>query len=148
MHYVAGFMFEGDTSKGEDEKIILIRKNKPAWQAGLCNAVGGKVENYETPVMAMQREFKEETDVLNSEWQLFASLSCKNGDKVDFFYVTSASGVGDVEPMTEENLVIVPLRELSDLALVPNLHWLVRMALEVRSRRNEALVYHLVESSL
>jgi 8-oxo-dGTP pyrophosphatase MutT (NUDIX family) len=54
--YVAGFMFSPDF-----ENVILIEKEKPAWQKGKYNAVGGKIENAETPMVAMAREFKKET---------------------------------------------------------------------------------------
>ena len=53
--YVVGFMFS--------EEIL---KNKPDWQAGRLNGVGGKVEPNEYPDQAMVREFEEETGVRTS----------------------------------------------------------------------------------
>lgn len=55
-HYVCGFAFT------EDGRVLLIRKARPDWQAGLLNGIGGKVEKGETPTGAMMREFEEETD--------------------------------------------------------------------------------------
>ena len=45
--YVLGFIFNKDKTK-----IALIRKDRPEWQKGLLNAVGGKVEADETSVAA------------------------------------------------------------------------------------------------
>jgi len=42
--YVAGFMFSPDL-----ENVVLIEKQKPEWQKGKYNAVGGKIEDGETP---------------------------------------------------------------------------------------------------
>jgi 8-oxo-dGTP diphosphatase len=75
-HYVLGFAFSKDR-----KEIILIEKQKPDWQKGKLNGVGGKVEKKDfawntngevTPyvaTIAMQREFKEETGVETQSWQ-------------------------------------------------------------------------------
>jgi 8-oxo-dGTP pyrophosphatase MutT (NUDIX family) len=54
--YVVGFLFSEDESR-----VLLVWKNRPAWQDGKLNGVGGKIEAGETPLQAMEREFKEET---------------------------------------------------------------------------------------
>jgi 8-oxo-dGTP diphosphatase len=48
------------TSQCKDD-VLLVLKDKPAWQVGLLNLPGGKIENGETPVEAATRELKEET---------------------------------------------------------------------------------------
>src|SRR5690606_21087500 len=53
-----GFVFTEDR-----REVVLVRKNRPAWQAGFLNGVGGKVERGEVPVAAMAREFAEEAGV-------------------------------------------------------------------------------------
>ena len=52
--YVLGFMFSPDM-----ERILLMRKNRPEFQAGKFNGIGGKIEGTETPLQAMIREFEE-----------------------------------------------------------------------------------------
>jgi len=52
--YVAGFLFDETL-----ENVVLIRKNRPKWQAGKLNGVGGHVEARETSIETMHREFKE-----------------------------------------------------------------------------------------
>ena len=43
------------------EELILVRKNKPAWQKGKLNLPGGKIEPTEDYKIAALRELKEET---------------------------------------------------------------------------------------
>ncbi len=43
--YVLGFAFDEDY-----EWVALIKKNRPQWQAGKLNGVGGKIEPNETEV--------------------------------------------------------------------------------------------------
>lgn len=75
--YVCGFLFNQDRTA-----VVLVRKNKPAWQAGKLNGVGGKIEQIghrpgeqrtESPQEAMAREFSEEAGVLvlPHDWRLF-----------------------------------------------------------------------------
>ena len=68
--YVLGFAFDQKYSR-----VLLINKNKPGWQAGLKNGVGGKIETYDPTVAhAMVREFEEETSIETEtyQWKLFA----------------------------------------------------------------------------
>jgi len=73
--YVLGFAF--DETKNN---VVLILKNRPAWQKGFYNGVGGKVEKYDEDYhAAMSREFLEETGVLinPNEWDYFAAMEFK-----------------------------------------------------------------------
>lgn len=47
------------------DEIILIEKQKPEWQKGKYNLIGGKVESGENLEEAARREFFEETGVDN-----------------------------------------------------------------------------------
>src|SRR5947207_2773047 len=48
-------------NESNEERVLLIMKDKPEWQKGFFNLVGGKVEDGETPEQAALRELKEET---------------------------------------------------------------------------------------
>ncbi len=73
--YVLGFAFSKDK-----KEIILIEKQKPDWQKGKLNGVGGKVEIGEVPYSAMVREFEEETSVKTEakDWHLFGCMNFEN----------------------------------------------------------------------
>jgi 8-oxo-dGTP diphosphatase len=76
MNYVAGFLFNPELNR-----VLLVKKSKPAWQVGALNAIGGKIENGETRQAAMVREFEEETGVrtIIETWKFFATLEVKDG---------------------------------------------------------------------
>lgn len=59
VRYVLGFTFSPTFSH-----VLLLWKNRPAWQAGKLNGIGGKIEEGETAEEAMAREFTEETGIV------------------------------------------------------------------------------------
>lgn len=118
--YVAGFMFDGDN-------VALVVKNRPDWQRGKLNGIGGKIEPGETPIQAMVREFKEETghETKPYIWGEFAVLR-GDGFVVHFFW-----SVGDhrhLSTVTDEQIVSVPTDTVNVHNAVPNLTWLIPMA--------------------
>jgi 8-oxo-dGTP pyrophosphatase MutT (NUDIX family) len=72
----------------DDDRVALIRKARPPWQAGLLNGVGGKIEPedwspffvHDMPapepvaLRAMRREFREETGVDFDRWEPMVRL--------------------------------------------------------------------------
>lgn len=123
--YVCGFMFDRDM-----ERVVLIRKSKPQWQAGKLNGVGGKVEIketvkavpgltsgfhiYETPPEAMAREFLEETGYRTrpQDWRLFRTerfglaasnvSDAKHGAIVHFLFAINSWAVRDAATQESE----------------------------------------------
>ncbi len=70
--YVLGFAFSKDKNH-----VVLIEKQRPDWQKGCFNGVGGKIEPEDgNPFDAMTREFFEETGVATSvvDWSQFAEM--------------------------------------------------------------------------
>ena len=53
----------------QKQYVLLVHKNRPAWQAGCYNLLGGKIEPNETPYQAAIRELKEESglDPVNTD---------------------------------------------------------------------------------
>ena len=129
--YVLGFMFNKDKSK-----VALIKKNRPDWQYGLYNGIGGKIFNgesdgYETAEQAMYREFKEETGFTSSEpiWKFYAKMF--NDDfQVDVF--TSIGNLSKLKTMTDEKVVIFKVKDISKnrKKFISNLSWLIEMAID------------------
>jgi len=123
--YVAGFYFSEDKAR-----VVLIRKNKPEWQNGFLNAVGGKIEIEETPEQAMTREFKEEAGVTQTNWTRFCEMTFPYG--VVYFF----KSFGDIEKcrsMEDEKIEWHYVDgNFNYLAHGPidNLKWLIPMALD------------------
>lgn len=122
--YVVGFAF--DTAK---TRVALIRKNRPTWQAGRLNGIGGKIEEGETPLDAMSREFQEETGYPYPIW--WESFCVYSGPDytVNFFY---AAGVNlqDCRTATDEEVIIFKISEIPEKELIYNLNWLIPLALD------------------
>lgn len=126
MKYVVGFLFSTDR-----RHVALIRKNKPAWQAGKLNGVGGKIEPGESAYEAMVREFAEETGVtiFNDRWTCFAVLT-GDGFEIDFFVAFSDEVYG-VQTMEAEVVeVMVATTAIASHTLIPNLKVMIPLALD------------------
>ena len=121
MDYVAGFLF----SPGRD-RVLLLEKRRPAWQAGRLNGVGGKVEPGEEPLAAMNREFSEEAGLSGLDWREDAVLRGQ-GFTVRFYSAFSAA-IDDAGAMTDEPLGIYPVSGLHGLPVMENLRFLVPLA--------------------
>jgi 8-oxo-dGTP diphosphatase len=126
MRYVVGFLFS--PSRGQ---VALIRKNKPTWQAGLLNGIGGKIEQGELARDAMVREFKEETSVDVRDWRQFAVMN-GNGYVVHFFVAdATVDQFNNLQSTTEELIEVVPFNYACEHRdCIPNLRWLIPLALD------------------
>lgn len=125
--YVVGFMF--DPAR---RSVLLFRKNRPLWQAGKLNGIGGRIEEGETPEEAMCRECVEEVGLHCDTWQRFCVLSDERGWRIHFLYaigpILNASAMTDEIPETADTLALPD-------NVIPNLRWLIPMALSMRHER-------------
>lgn len=140
--YVLGFAFDG-----AGENVVLIKKTKPAWQAGKYNGLGGKVEPFEADAAAMAREFKEESgvDTTDVEWTAFGSLAGPDW-QVSLFYIFN-DNVFKLARTTTEELIRwfstserSPNRSRGDLSTAPlisNVPWLIAAARNHRANGGE-----------
>lgn len=121
--YVAGFLFSEDY-----EKVVLIRKNRPAWQKGKLNGVGGHVEPGETPDDAMVREFMEECGTTTLHWKYFGTI--KGADFIVDWYKAAVSL--PVISTTDEEVDWYHVSDVINdvLPIIPHLKWLIMLALD------------------
>jgi 8-oxo-dGTP pyrophosphatase MutT (NUDIX family) len=99
-HYVLGLL-------KNDHTWFFIRKNRPHWQAGKLNGIGGKVEPGENADQAMVRETLEETSV-----DITRNSRFKIGDfvGVDFHVHCFLIELEEVQkPVTNTDEMIVPV---------------------------------------
>jgi 8-oxo-dGTP pyrophosphatase MutT (NUDIX family) len=106
VEYVVGFAFD---TYG---RVALIRKNRPEWQAGQLNGIGGHVEtacersdhinsrhdaacrgHLEDPYVAMVREFEEETGRRVEGWQKFVVMDFPGEARPEPVVAGAARGV-------------------------------------------------------
>ncbi len=126
--YVCGFAFNYDRVK-----VVLIEKLKPEWQKGLLNGVGGHIEEGETELQAMQREFKEETGISVWVWNLFCTYT---GEGYCVYFFKSFTVIEDVKSVTKEQVGIFHLEELDYNKTIPNLKWLIPLALDIEADKS------------
>lgn len=144
--YVVGFAF--DTWN----RVALIRKNRPEWQAGKLNGIGGHVEPGEDPDEAMIREFREETGTYLVGWKKFVVMDFP-GARIHFYRLLDIgfSTLDGLITATDEDVVVVYPSDLAtnlSIPQIPNLAWLIPLAaytaddyevLHVQASKAEAL---------
>ena len=127
--YCLGFAFdlEEDVAQVEKPNVGLIRKVRPAWQAGFLNGIGGHIEEGETPHEAQVREFQEETGLFVPEWTGVATMFSDSWEVVVF----KAFGVPleHMQTLTDEGVCRYSAYDLPYDVLF-NLRWLIPMALD------------------
>jgi len=131
IRYVLGFLF----NNGED-KVVLIRKNRPEWQKGRLNGVGGKIEGCETPRQAMIREFREETGAEWEDWNHFATLQGETF-LVEIFRAFDTETLGKVQSMTDEWVETHDIEDITSgrLWTISNLAFLIPLAINPKDIR-------------
>lgn len=135
---VVGFLFLDHC-----RQVVLIRKDKPDWQAGRLNGVGGKVEPGENFMDAMPREWYEETGESRSQWEHFAQLDI---GRVTIHFFRAFDQTSIAKTTEKEVIVRADVSTLRDsemhcrygdtmlrLPVVTNLKWLIPLALSGES---------------
>ncbi len=120
---VVGFMF--NVNKTE---ILLIEKNRPRWQFGKFNGIGGKCKPDEPYHVAMVREFKEETGIDCDRWRQVMVMGGEDWEVAVFTCITD--DVFNFKTMTDEKVCLISLDELDKFILIDNLYWIIPMCLD------------------
>ncbi len=123
MNYCVGFLFSVDRTK-----VVLIEKNRPEWQKGFLNGIGGKIEPNENLLKCMIREFEEETGLQILSWYLFSKLEV--GDDIVYFFRAFNSNINNVKTIESEIVGIYEVSKINELKIIDNLSWLIPMALD------------------
>ena len=122
--YVVGFAFTRD-----GKMIALIEKQKPDWQKGNFNGIGGKIEETDfEPIDAMYREFKEETGV-SVHWHPFAIM--KGKDWICYCYKAFDNEISKCRTIESEKVEVMAVdTALNVKPIISNLKWLINLALD------------------
>lgn len=124
-HYVLGFVFNRTR-----DKVLLVEKRKPVWQAGHWNGIGGKIEPSDpTPVAAMQRECLEETglDIFITSWVHCITFTCPGGTV--YIFKTSWNMEDVPYEQLEDELLQVWDLDFLPKSMMSNLKWLIPICL-------------------
>ena len=154
--YVLGFVFD------LNDRVLLITKNRPEWQDGLLNGLGGHVEEGEgqrpeglrpeglrpeSPHHAMQREGSEETcgKLANVDWKLYGRLRGSGFEMWLFCVQVPWAGLMGLDGVSTEEgrCSFVYLEDLPGFATVPNVEYLVAMARTHLAGRDRCKFYEI-----
>lgn len=128
-----GFIFHHEL-----KKVLLIKKDHPRWQKGLLNGVGGgmELEDKDSYPECWVREVMEETGIkvnmIDAIHMGSISVIQERYNKVDpvrveiYTYRTAQPFV----QKTDEELGWYDVDYISELEMIPNLHFLIPFALE------------------
>jgi 8-oxo-dGTP diphosphatase len=111
------------------DRILLMHKCKPDWQAGKLNGIGGKIEAGESPIDAMRRECYEETTVTYLTWT--PVIDMYNDDWVVFCF-RIAVGLNDMHHIVGKTVAMeepCQIYEVDHLpcTVLPNIPWLLQI---------------------
>ena len=120
--YVLALLFTPDRAQ-----VVLMRKTRPAWQAGRVNALGGKLLPGESALDAARREVREEAGVDVADWEEFLVWE----DPQYRMHAVRAFDAAALDAHTAEDQEVFR----ADCATLPpelidNLRWLVPLALD------------------
>ena len=121
--FTLGFIF--DTSL---QNVLLIHKERPTWQKGKVNGIGGKYEKEEDSVCCISREVQEETTltIAPDKWTHVGVIKQGIGD-VDVLTTMYSGDAKDAKSTDEEIVRWYGLNQLPE-NIVNNLEWLILLA--------------------
>lgn len=126
--YVLGFLFNRDL-----DHVLLIKKQKPSWQKGLLNGLGGLIELKETPDQALIREFKEESglDISNLDRKYFCSMDSPDYEVFCYYILDKNSTLSDAKSLTVEEVNQIKVDDILNYKVktIRNIQMLINMAL-------------------
>jgi len=124
--YTLGFV-----SKPDFSEVLLVHKNRPDWQAGKLNGVGGKIEAGEESVDGLVREVLEETGVATNkdDWTYFGEIKGKEW-RVDLYTMIYSRKPSDFSTTTDEKIEWFRVDSLPR-NILDNLAWMIPLAIDV-----------------
>lgn len=123
--YTVGFIFNPILSK-----VLLIRKERPEWQKGKLNGVGGKIEQRETSKHCIVREVAEECGLQTKDHEWTRIGKMRGADWFcDVYTHVHQGSLNDVSTTTDEEVQWFPVHKLPKNILT-NLPWLIHLSLD------------------
>lgn len=119
------------------DAVLLQKKTHPEYLAGRWNGIGGSVENGEGYLQCMRRECLEETGLDIPDWTSFCSHTDDHGHMECFMAICNVEKMARaVQQEWAERIQVFPIFDLpspgiTENCLMPNVSWLIPMALSV-----------------
>ena len=104
-----------------------MRRDRPAWQAGRVNALGGRLMAGESAAMAARREVREECGVDVAEWR--EVLAWEDAEYRMHVMSAMSDRARDARTMEDQEVFLANVNALPH-NVIDNLRWLVPLALD------------------
>ena len=121
-HYVLALLFTADR-----RQVVLMRRTRPAWQAGRVNALGGKLLDAETPAAAARREVREEAGVDVARWD---EVLVWDDPHYRMHLLVAVDDAALAARTCEDQEVFLADVHALPPAVIDNLRWLIPLALD------------------
>lgn len=123
--YVVAFVFNTDFTS-----VLLMHKNRPAWQDGLVNGLGGKVNDGEDTFATVSREVEEESGLQISKDSWVKVGKVHSGSfTMDVFGHRYEGDMNDAVTKEDEPIEWFKVSELPS-NIIENVPWLVNITLD------------------
>ena len=108
-------------------RVVLMRRTRPAWQAGRVNALGGRLQSGESAAAAARREVREECGVDVAEWR--EVLVWEDAEYVMHVMRGVSEHALEARSIEDQEVFLEEVLALPD-NVIDNLRWLVPLALD------------------
>jgi 8-oxo-dGTP diphosphatase len=108
-------------------QVVLMRRTRPAWQAGRVNALGGRLLQGESAAAAARREVREECGVDVAEWR--EVLVWEDAEYRMHVMCAVSEQAHAARTLEDQEVFLADVHALPDNA-IDNLRWLVPLALD------------------
>lgn len=136
IQYCLGLPFNVDR-----DRVLLINKERPDWQRGKLNGVGGQRREDETYLQSMRRECLEETgcDIPESDWNFVLDMEFPQA--LIKVYSAFTDEVYKAEQVTDEKPELMPITWLTTKRFLHNLQWIIPLCLDEYLINEKAIIY-------
>lgn len=126
--FALGFLFAPDQTGVRS--VVLTMKQRPAWQAGFLNGIGGQVKEDESPEDAMKRTFSEATGAGTwwQKWERFAII--QNEGRVVSCFRMNRDRLPTFHQRGDETVTAWKVRSVIEgkFPTLPDIAWLIPLA--------------------
>ncbi len=137
--YTVGFIFDATITR-----VLLMHKNRPDWQKGKMNGIGGRIEEGEESVACMVREAREETGLVTTveQWAFLGAIH-EPESVVDFYAMRHTGAPETISARTDEQVAWCDVAHLPPNVL-SNIPWLVAYACDrlLHARKHTFIVQY------
>lgn len=138
-YYTLGFIFDSFL-----KNVLLVHKNKPAWQKGKINGIGGKLRKNESAKSGIRRETFEESGLIipARNWTPVGTIIDSPPATIYVLTTVYNGDTSDAKTVTDEKVQWLTIGNLPD-QIISNLTWLIPLCLDkLKNSSPKKAIFH------